>query len=346
MKRVILLLLVLAILGAGLWYVIKSDRADQQSMNELYARAEPLERQKRALEEERRNLNEEYNMLLRDPSTLEILFREMDENLFLEVYPLMRDRGIKGVLGINLHEYPGLFTKLPREQYDRLLMDGWGTCLIFEEGYPFDVWSTYILSWLERDGLSVPRAIYFPGNTYDPTWDEDLLSMGIDTVILDAQDGHSSTVTEIRQLWFTGAMPWNYTGVNSDIELLSFTDGGNLVFTVSFTSLWDAYEEESFTSILDSLQKVLVVQNLLETEMIVAATPAPAGMAPVQPTAAIDPKISVTSFEQARSDHQSLLDNRDSIIHERESRQAELDALIADLDEQISAIYEDWRSRS
>lgn len=345
MKRVILLILVLAILVAGVWYVRKMDRADQQSMDALYAGAEPLERQKRALEEERSKLIAEYDTLLRDPSTIEILFREVNENLFVDVYPLMRDRGITGVLGLSLHEYPGQYTKLSKEQFNRLIMDGWGSCLIYEEGYDFESWCIYMFSWLERDGIPAPKTIYFPNNTYDPSWDEYLISKGIDTILTDAQDGHSSTLTKINTLWFTGAMPWNYTGVNSDIELLSYTDGANLVFTVSFSSLWDVFESESFTKMLDTLQSVLVVENLLEREAIATPTPAPTLTPTVTNNEFITPLISVTSFERAREAHLTAVSSRESLIREREDRQAELDAQISELDGQIAAIYNNWRKK-
>lgn len=345
MKRVILLILVLAVLVAGIWYVRKLDQADQQNMDELYSGAEPLERQKRTLEEERAKLISEYDTLLRDPSTIEILFREMNESLFIDVYPLMRDRGITGVLGLNLHEYPGQYTKLSKEQFNRLMMDGWGSCLIYEEGYNFDSWCIYMLSWLNRDEIPVPKTIYFPNNTYDPSWDEYLISIGIETILTDAQDGHSSTLTKINTLWFTGAMPWNYTGVNSDIELLSYTDGANLVFTVSFSSLWDVFEPESFTNLLDTLQNVLVVENLLEMEAIATPTPVPTGPASPTNTEFITPLISVTSFEEARDAHRTAVNSRESLIRERENRQAELDAQIAELEEQIAAIYNAWRNK-
>ena len=347
MRRVILLILVLVILVAGVWLVRRADQQDNRNMRDLYTVVEPLQQQKEALLVEKEELETEYEQLLRDPSTVEILFRELDKSLYTDVYPLMRDRGLTGVLGINLNQYPGFNSQLTKDQYIRLLKDGWGSCLIYQEGYSLGTWLIYMSSWIERDKLDLPTTIYFSDNTYDPeTMDETLLEYGIDTVLLSADNGHSSTVTRIGELWFTGAMPWNYTGINSDIELLSYTEGANLAFTVSFKDLWDAYDKESFGKLLDSLEEILVVENLLEMEAIVTPTPTPTDVVAGTVENMIEPQIKVTSFEEARKAHLDATDSKDLIIREKESRQEELDRQIDDLNVQISEIYDSWSKKS
>lgn len=347
LRRVILLILVLAILVAGVWFVRQADQQDRQNMRDLYTLVEPLQQEKEALLVEKDELEAEYEELLRDPSTVEIFFREMDKTLYTDVYPLMRDRGLTGVLGINLSQYPSSMAPLTKDQYIRLLKDGWGSCLIFQEGYSLDTWLTYMQSWMDRDELELPTAIYFPDKTYDAeTMDEVLINYGIDTVVLSADNGHSSTVTQIEELWFTGAMPWNYTGINSDLELLSYTEGANLAFTVSFKDLWDAYEKDSFVKLLDSLEEVLVVQNLLEMEAIVTPSPTPSDVGTPQPEDLIEPQLKVTSFQEARAAHLEATEGKDLLLREKESREAALDRQIDALNAQIDEIYDTWSKKS
>ena len=205
----------------GFLYVRNVDQQDKQRMRDLYAEVEPLQRQREALIAERDRLETEYTLQMRDVGTVELLFRQLNVSIFTDVYPKMRDLGVIGVLGVNNHEYPGYGYRMSLEQFSRLVKDGWGCCFIYESTSDFDSWYEGMAQKLENDGLPVPRAIYFPDNTYSNAINASLIRCGIDTVIRGASDGHSATVTaQNGKLWYTGAMPWNYTGVTSDTELL------------------------------------------------------------------------------------------------------------------------------
>ena len=341
LKRIILLVLVLALLAGGFYYVRRVDAQDQSQIRNLYAEVEPLQQEKEALEKERAAIAEEYDILLRDPSTVQILFRELDEEIFTEVYPIMRDRGIKGVLGLSLKQFPGQRTKLSMNQFNRLTMDGWGTCLAFDTDYRtrFAYWLKTMQDMITKNGLAQPTAIFFPDNSYDPeTMDAVLLEAGIQTVVVNAEDGHSETISDVGDLWFTGALPWNYTGIGGDVERLSVTDGANLVFTISIKNMWDAYEEESFTSLLDSWEKILVRDSILDDT-------AKTSTSKKSDETTVEPMLKVTTLEDAREAHREAAVSRDSLLKEQEQREAELDAKIEALRVQIDEIYAVWNSK-
>lgn len=343
MKKAIALVLVILILGGGLLYMRRVDQQDKQRMQELYAAVEPLQRQREALASERENLAVDYALQMRDVGTVELLFRELDEKIFTVVYPQMRDRGFVGILGVSTQQYPGYREKLKTEQYSRLIKDGWGSCFIYEKVGNFEDWYKLMSSRLEHDDLPVPTAIFFPDNSYDSSLDEALINCGIRTVIHNAEDGHSATVTSVDgALWHTGAMPWNYTGVNSDTELLARTNGANLVFTISFKNLWDAYEEAAFSAVLDNWSSKLEADDALQE----AAEPTPL---PQNPTLAVSqeeellkPLLKVVNFEQARQAHEEAEANHDMLVKEQQRREADLDAEIKNLDDQIRALYDQW----
>ena len=344
-KKAIALLLVIVLLGAGAFYLYQVEHNDKQNMKDLYTEVEPLQKQREALVSERDSLELDYALQMRDYGTIQLLFEELNDQIFTEVYPLMRDRGIVGVLGVNTKEYPGLMKKMPRDQFNRLLMDGWGSCLIFEKNQIFTRWFTNLSNLMNRDGLTMPTAIFFPEGTYDEALNEDLISCGITTVILPAADGRSQTVTSLDgELWFTGAMPWNYTGVNTDTELLARTNGANLTFTISFNNLWDAYEKEPFTRVLDNWVSMLYVDDPLEELTKPAATPNP-----LDPTATVTPQdqllmplLKTSNYETARAAHLEAETNNDELLNELETRRHELDLQIESLDEQIREVYNKW----
>ena len=124
MKKAIALILVIGILAGGFLYMRHVDKQDKLRMRELYASVEPLQRQRDSLAAELDSIETEYALLMRDTGTVEVLFRELDSTLFAEVYPLMRERGMTGVLGLSIAEYMGYAKRIDLNQYTRLLMDG------------------------------------------------------------------------------------------------------------------------------------------------------------------------------------------------------------------------------
>ena len=342
-KKALALILVFAILAAGGYYLHKVEHEDKQTMKDLYSEVEPLQRQREALVAERDGLELDYALQMRDVGTVQILFKELDERLFTEVYPLMRDRGIVGVLGINTKQYPGIIKEMKLDQYNRLMMDGWGSCLVFEKGMTFPYWYNMIAGWMNRDNLTMPTAIFFPEGTYNSSFDALLIEKGITTVILPAEDGRSTTITPLDgELWFTGAMPWNYTGVTTDTELLARTDGANLTFTTSFTNLWDAYEEEPFVRILNTWASMLDVDDPLEEIVQPTPTPIPTDPSATAQEELLKPLLRVSNYETARASHLEAEENNEALQAEFENRKAALDAQIDALDAQIREIYDRW----
>lgn len=349
-KKAIGLILVVAILIAGGLYLRQVEHADQENMRDLYSMVEPLQRERESLAKERDQLETDYALEMRDVGTIELLFRELDRRIFSDVYPLMRDRGIIGVLGISSEEYPGGQSKLSLEQYNRLLMDGWGSCFLYDrKPSEFGEWYNNLAHHLEHDKLPVPTTVFFLGNSnYDSEMDEVLVDCGIRTIVFSTEDGHSSTVSTVsdKVLWPTGAMPWNYTGVNRDTELLARTDGANLVFTVGFKNLWDAFEQAPFIEVLDNWSTMLKEDEILQG--LVEPTPTPAGQDPSQVETAEDqlakPQLKVMTFEGARVAHEDAEWNNLKLERELSSRQNELDKRIAELDAEIRALYDGWSS--
>ena len=342
-KRVIALILVFALLAAGLWYMRKVDAEDKARMRELYSQVEPLQRQRDNLAAELDSLETEYALRMRDAGTVQVLFRELDDILFTEVYPLMRERGLTGVLGLSLAEYIGYARRIDLNQFNRLMMDGWGCCLVFDKGYGFDLWYNSMLRLLQRDGIEMPKAIFFPDDTYNSSLDEKLIACGFDTVIVSAPDGRTNTVTPVDgDLWFTGAMPWNYTGMSSDTEILARTNGANLVFTVSFRNLWDAYDRSSFVKILDKWNSMQEKDEVLESLLEPTPTPAASGQGPAPAEELQKPLLRVTTFGAAREAHLQAENSNAMLLCELEERRTELNAQIDALDAQIRELYDQW----
>ena len=343
MKKVIALLLVIALLAGGLYYLRLTDQQDKKRMRELYTAVEPLQREREALIAERDSLAADYAMQMRDAGTIELLFRELNKEIFTDVYPLMRDRGIVGVLGVCTQQYPGFKGKMTIEEYSRLLKDGWGSCFIYEKVGKLEDWLKDLTYLLEHDGLPAPRAIYFPDNTYNDSMEQTLIQCGIETVVHSADDGHSATVTSLKgPIWHTGAMPWNYTGVNSDTDLLARTNGANLVFTVSFKNLWDAYEEDAFVKVLDNWVSMLESDDAPQNAAEPTSMPQNGSLTADPGSESPLPLLKVLTLEAARQIHAEAEAKNDELTNEQARREAALNKQIDDLDAQIRELYDQW----
>ena len=366
--RIIALILVVAVLYGGWKYMNKLEAEDNARIRQLYAQAEPLEKQKQELTTQRDALPAQYALEFRDYATTQILFPKLDNQIYSSVYPLMRERNMVGVLGISPSTYPDNWNTLTKEQLKALLSDGWGMCMVYESAW--NDWN-YFFNTVEAlcaaYEIPVPTSIYYINNDYKAEDDAILKEHGIKTVIVNASDGRSSTVTDITgDLWFTGAMPWGYTGYDIDLELLGRTDGANLSYTVTLAEQWidpktnkslETKEEKSLTDFLDKVKEYLYFESPLDS------------MEQLKPDSSLFinsndkeqlyelylqeltpdqqvllPRIRETSYEQARAFHLKGLENSKEKQTELDKQLADLDSQIADLDKQLDEIYAQWNA--
>ncbi len=362
-KKAIALILVLAIMAAGGYYLLKIEREDDDKMQQLYAEVEPLERQREALRQEYNSLDAEYALKMRDYGTVEILFPDLDAQIISDVYPIMRDRGVVGVIGITGSMMPGYPKKLTWSDCSRLVSDGWGTCFVYDSwDGNLTYWIETVSSYFKYNRIPVPTSIYFVKNNYDSSMDEQLIACGIDTVILNGTDGRSNLVTDVSgELWITYAMPWNYTGSSVDLELLGRTDGSNLVFTMTLTEIWDpqktknnakSEEKASFTAVLDSWQDMLYSPTPLDemdqlgpTPYIYVDTSDPdvlhsiylESLTPEQQL--LLPKYQSMTVDAALDYHRTAIENKELLTQEKAKRASQIEQEIADLGIQIQELY-------
>ncbi len=368
--RILALILVLAALYYGKQYMYKLEGEDSARIAQLYAQAEPLEREREELTKQRDNLPKQYALEFRDYATAQLLFPKMDNLIYDQAYPLMRERNMVGVLGISPSTYPDNWNTLTKEQLKALLSDGWGMCMVYESAW--NDWN-YFFQTVEAlctaYEIPVPTSIYYINNDYKTEDDAILKEHGIKTVIVKTSDGRSNTVMDVmRDLWFTGAMPYGYTGYDMDLELLGRTDGGNLTYSVTLTEEWtdskthkslETKEEESFTAFLDKLKEYLYFESPLDNmEQVASASSVFVNqsnkdelyelylqeLSPDQK--ALLPRIRETTYEQARDFHLNGLGNSQEKKAELEAQIADLDAQIADLDAQLNDIYAQFKASS
>ena len=181
-KKVFGLLLILIILAAGGIYLLMIERADDDRMRSLYTEVEPLEREREALIEQKNNLDTEYATKMRDYATVEVMFEHLDTQIISDIWPIMRSRGVVGVLPISYIEVPSYYGKMTWDDIKTLLGDGWGMYILVDAATSdIGTWVSNLQSKCEQYQLPAPTTIYFPNGNYDPSMDEALIKADIRT---------------------------------------------------------------------------------------------------------------------------------------------------------------------
>ena len=362
-KKVFGLLLILIILAAGGIYLLMIEKADDDRMRSLYTEVEPLEREREALIEEKNNLDTEYATKMRDYATVEVMFEHLDTQIISDVWPLMRSRGVVGVLPISYIEVPSYYGKMTWDEIRTLLGDGWGMYFIADAATSdIGTWVTNLKHNFELNQLPAPTTIYFPNGNYDPSMDEALQKAGIRTVVTKASDGRSNTVTDFTApLWKTGAMPFGYTGSTTDLELLGRTDGANLALTLNLDIAVDQQKKKavineaqlkSIIETLDSWKDLLYEDNPLDQMEQVGPTPniyLNTNDDEVLHDLYLDsltdaqklllPKFRSVNFENALNLHLDMAAKLNDLGFERAKQEALLDSRIKELEAQIAETY-------
>lgn len=119
-------------MAGGGYYILRMEKADDQRMADIYSQMETLARQKDDLTRERDTIQAELALQVRDYSTIEIIFPELRDEIYTQAYPVMRDHNVVGVLGMSYSQLPDGASKLTTEHINRLLSEGWGTCLVVD----------------------------------------------------------------------------------------------------------------------------------------------------------------------------------------------------------------------
>ena len=371
--KIIGLLLVLTLMAAGGLYVLMTERADDQRMSDIYAEVETLARQKDDLTRQLDSLEAELALKIRDYSTFEIIFTDIRDEVFTQAYPIMRDHGVVGVLGLSYAQLPGNENKLTVEQINRLLSEGWGICINVDNYIEkFEFFYPNFVKYLEQFKIPAPTAVYFPNlKFYDPAYLEDMIACGIKTVIFNSEDGRSQTVTDMTgDLWITYAMPWNYTGSTADMELLGRTDGGNQVFYLQFSEYWDknrnykqeeSKEKAAFQRVLTNWdkEKWIYADDLLEGyETLDTKLYMYSGSSNVDEDLLRDiyidqltpeqqlllPRVRSVNFEQALEYHLTAAEKSEEYKQQQQQEADRIRQEIAALDEKIASVYASYEN--
>lgn len=293
-----------------LWMDDKGQQKKEAQLQVLAEQAGLLEAEKQRLQNELGRLEREYEIRMKGMATEEILVTELDDILYTDMYPLMKEYDAFGILALSEKEFPGENGKITEKQFQKMMADGWSYCLAWDGTGRLADWLDRMKERLEGLKLKLPGAVYICNDAYTKEMDSVLLDYGITAAVCQWNGGAAEIVSGTGEdVWTLSSYPWNTSGVKSVIHEL-VRSKGNLTFTVSFTQQNDLYQREYYRNMLSFIADYRNTEELM-----------------------------VTDFAEARAIRQAADLTRRETQQELEEKREELQSRIAETDRQIRALY-------
>ena len=121
-RLLILILLMAGALGLLLWRDVAEQRRQRTESAQREEQLRPLRVEKTQLEQELEDLENEYNLMATGAGTVTVLFTDLDERIYTDIYPTMKEYGFAGMLAISSDYLPDGEGRMTSEQIRELLL--------------------------------------------------------------------------------------------------------------------------------------------------------------------------------------------------------------------------------
>ena len=246
---VLLVILLIIAVGVGGYIIVRqrqAQRADEEARLAIQRQMVPLQQQKRAILDQMNLLQREYEGKLAETATVKRVFPDLDERLYLEVFPVMLQYGFKGVLALSEDQVPGQPGLITIRQFEEMVRDGWTYCLNWDgESVLWDEFTA--VQWkMPESTLNMPDTVYLKPETYIPDMDLMLQRQGVRILVHHGEQGLRIDIEgQENSLWHIGAVTWDDSSAR---QILSgcVNMRTNLAFDINFSD----YTLEGFQDLL------------------------------------------------------------------------------------------------
>lgn len=253
-----------------LWQEKKVEKEKETLFVEMEKELRPLDLQKRKLRQELDDLEKAYTKASQGMASLVLLFTDMDEMIYTEIFPQMEAYGFIGVLTLSEDQFPGQTGCISKKQFEELTGAGWQCCLRWEKDMDTREWLLSVRRLVGETGISRPEAVYFPQGTYSSRIDGFLKQQGITVAVHHGEEDLSLIVSEAGEgVWHPGAMGWHQEGSAWKLDD-AVGQRGNLVYTTGSALQVEEYLGGTYESMLEGVYEYCEAGNLMVTDLITA----------------------------------------------------------------------------
>ena len=265
MKRIaIVLTVVLAgVLGFFLWNEYRGEQERQAQYEARERELRPLTVQYNDLQKQLTNLEELYKAKKEGIGTTSVIFVDMDERIYTDCYPVMKEKGYTGILAVSDTMFPGIEGCMSMEHFQELIQAGWTICLNWNAEQPIESWLPSVTENLAAIGMESGNIMYFPNGTYTQEYDAVLLEYGFTVAVHHGEEGRSMILSGDEDgVWHPGAVGLQGKEPKAKMQE-SVTGKGYLINVVGFRLEEDMYNDKMFRSMLDFCSEIEAKNSLM-----------------------------------------------------------------------------------
>lgn len=314
--KLIVFVAVIITIGFLIFFLWREDQIKKEidvHYTQMEEEMESLTKEKQQLENDLSNLEKNYNNETQGISSVVFLFTDLNENIYTDIYPLMKEYGFVGTLTLSPTTFPGQDNCLSLEQFSELIKMGWQCCLKWDESEDIDKWLESCKAVAKKAGIGLPEVVYFPENSYRSEYNGNLMKQGISIIVHHGEEELTLTTLESKDnFWYLGAIPWNRDGASSMLSNV-INQKGDILFTIGSDSSKESYKRNRFNSMLTKINNFSKANNIF-----------------------------VSSLLDVREYRKELENKRASLENNFISQKEDLETKISELDKKIDSIYDKY----
>lgn len=270
--KIIIVIIAVITIGFSIFFFWREDQMKKERdvyYAQMEEEMESLTKEKKQLENDLSNLEKNYNGETQGVSSVVFMFTDLNENIYTDIYPLMKECGFVGMLTLSPTNFPGQDNCLSLEQFKELIEMGWQCSLKWDESDDIDEWLESCKSVVNKAGIKLPEVVYFPENSYRSEYNESLKKQGISIIVHHGEEELSLTALEFKEdFWYSGALPWNRDGASSILSNAINQKKGDIIFTIGSDSSRESYKKNRFDSMLIKINGFSKADNIFVSSLL------------------------------------------------------------------------------
>lgn len=215
-----------------------------------------LAKEKTQLQTELGTLQTEYQNKYAGKATISLIFTDLDNIVYEEIWPEMKGFQMNGVLLLSKEQFPGTEGCMSMQVFRKMIAEGWEYCLEWDGEEPLQGWLTQMEAMLKENNLEMPTTLYFQDGTYQKEYAKVLKNHGISSAVHHGEGEEPIIAVDFEEdtVWYPGAYPFHVQGGKTHVETC-IREKGSMAFSIGNRSEEEKYTRSSLISMLEQLQE-------------------------------------------------------------------------------------------
>lgn len=223
-----------------------------QDTEQLSETSEETSAEETVVEEEKEFLPIEVSQ----PATMQFLFVGLNQELYDEIYPLMKEYGYTGIIGISEAQYKFPDGTINRKQFYDMVDNGWKTCLICTDSSEFASWYPAFKRQLKERSIKDHNMVFFVNKDYSTDLNSCIKDNDIRIILHQGESDYPVITHEVPfRNWYIGSCRLQKDSLMEELTQL-FAEGGNVTFSIILDDQFDRnYNLQDFEEMLAYLSQ-------------------------------------------------------------------------------------------